>query len=567
MAVGDSYDVIILGGGLAGLTLAIQIKRGRPQTSVLVAEKSVHPAGEAAHKVGESTSELACYYFAHVLGMKDHLDHDELPKMGLRFFMPYGDNSDITRRVEIGPRNFPVVDTYQLDRGRFENALAAEAMRLGAVFLDECRVQSVTLDPDDGHQVSMSRRGEAMTVTGRWVVDASGRAAILKRQLGLAKPVEHRVGAAWFRIGDRIAIDSWSDSPSWHAEMQEQGRWYSTVHLMDTGYWVWLIPLASGSHSVGIVVDPAFHPFDQMNTFDRAMNWLHTHEPQLAGVLDQKRHLLQDFRVLKHFAYSCEKMYSSEHWCITGEAGPFNDPLYSPGSDNIALSNGFVYDIITHELDGEDIEERAEFFNELFLSAFHMTLPIWEGSYPVFGNAQAFAAKHVLDVITYWGFIALLFYRGKFSDMEYLASVLPDIANMSDLQLRAQTLVRDWTALDKQTYSDTFIEGRGGVGVQFLSELLVDLERPKTDEELSAQISQNLRLLEGALIRVFRQAAQLVGGVDDARAINPYAVSLKPERWDDDGLFDDAERFRESEALGMDIDKIWAGLTKSAQPA
>ena len=35
----DRYDVAILGGGLAGLTLAIQLKRTRPETSVVVLEK------------------------------------------------------------------------------------------------------------------------------------------------------------------------------------------------------------------------------------------------------------------------------------------------------------------------------------------------------------------------------------------------------------------------------------------------------------------------------------------------------------------------------------------------
>ena len=52
----DSYDVAILGGGLAGLTLALQIKQERPDTSIFIAEKREGPAPEAAFKVGESTA-------------------------------------------------------------------------------------------------------------------------------------------------------------------------------------------------------------------------------------------------------------------------------------------------------------------------------------------------------------------------------------------------------------------------------------------------------------------------------------------------------------------------------
>src|SRR4029077_11160525 len=84
----ESYDVAILGGGLAGLTLALQLKRARPETSVFVAEKRAGPAPEAAFKVGESTVELSADYFARVCGMRDHIERDQLFKAGLRFFFP-----------------------------------------------------------------------------------------------------------------------------------------------------------------------------------------------------------------------------------------------------------------------------------------------------------------------------------------------------------------------------------------------------------------------------------------------------------------------------------------------
>src|SRR2546421_9258303 len=134
----DQYDVVILGGGMAGLTLALQLKNTRPSTRILVIEKQKHPVPEAAHKVGESTVEIAAHYLRDILELKEHLHTQQLPKFGLRFFFSTGSNQDITQRVELGHAVPPPlrVETYQLDRGRLENALGCELLQQDIPFLD-----------------------------------------------------------------------------------------------------------------------------------------------------------------------------------------------------------------------------------------------------------------------------------------------------------------------------------------------------------------------------------------------------------------------------------------------
>ena len=105
-------------------------------------------------------------------------------------------------------------------------------------------------------------------------------------------------------------------------------RAMSTNHLMGEGYWVWLIRLASGATSVGIVADPAFHPFGNFNTLAKARAWLAEHEPQCAAVLTEHEHLIKDFRVMKHYSHGVAKVFDGrDRWCLTGDAGVFLDPL------------------------------------------------------------------------------------------------------------------------------------------------------------------------------------------------------------------------------------------------
>ena len=96
-----AYDVLIMGGGLSGLTLAIQLKRREDNIRILVVEKAAYPVPEAAHKVGESSVEIASHYFDEILGLKVELEN-ELPKLGLRFFILIGITGILRNVLNLG---------------------------------------------------------------------------------------------------------------------------------------------------------------------------------------------------------------------------------------------------------------------------------------------------------------------------------------------------------------------------------------------------------------------------------------------------------------------------------
>ncbi len=410
----QAYDMTILGGGLAGLTLALQCRGEMPEARIVVLEKNRHPVPEAAFKVGESTVEVATHYFTRVLGLQEHMIDDQLPKLGLRFFFRAGDNSAIERRLELGGHDFPPTPSYQLDRGRFENFLGDRCRSLGIEFIDGAKINDVKLARGRAdHQVQYTRDDVESTVASRWVADSSGRAAILKRKLGLQTDATHHGNAVWFRIQAEIKIDDWSTDPQWQEDYDEatNPRWLSTNHLMGDGYWVWLIPLASGATSVGIVADENIHPLSTFNSREKAIAWLDQHEPQCAQKVRQ--HSMQDFLAIKRFALECKQIFSCRRWGITGEAGKFLDPFYSPGSDFIGYGNTYLCELIKRDLAGKSNRFHAPFFDFLYNRMHSGTSVVYQDQYPLFGNHQVMPVKILWDYMIYWTLTGHIFCHGK----------------------------------------------------------------------------------------------------------------------------------------------------------
>ena len=443
-----TQDVLILGGGLAGLTLALQLRKAHPDLRISVIERRAHPVPEAAHKIGESTVEIAAHYFGDVLGLRPHLDDQQIVKFGFRFFFSEG-RTDIASCVELGASMALKTGAWQIDRGRFENFLGEQVRLLGIDLITEAKVLRVDLsDEDTAHVVQWEHGGARQTSSARWVVDASGRAGILKRQLGLAQPNGHHVNAVWFRVKGRIDIDDWSSDADWLSRCTPPERWRSTNHLVGAGYWVWLIPLSSGSHSVGIVCDADAHPLDGMKTFDLCIQWLHAHQPMLAHALEPVRGELQDFAFFRDFSYSCRQVFSDQRWALTGEAGAFLDPFYSPGSDFIAISNTYITALISKDRAGEVWQAYAGVYQQLFMSFYDSTLAMYRGQYHLFGDAQVLPLKVLWDYTYYWGVLAPLFFADRIADMPTMSRLRPELAQAMSLNVEMQKLLGEWGHLN-----------------------------------------------------------------------------------------------------------------------
>ncbi|HEU4591478.1 MAG TPA: NAD(P)/FAD-dependent oxidoreductase [Steroidobacteraceae bacterium] len=516
-------DVVIVGGGLAGLTLALQLRARLPALSITVLERHRLPVPEAAHKVGESTVEIGAHYLDTVLGLGAHLRERQLRKFGFRFFFSDG-RRDVDAVTELGASRYLHTPGYQLDRGILENFLYERVRAQGVQLVTEAAVRDISLAERGTHGVRYERDGATHELAAGWLVDASGRAGLLRRQLDLKIDNGHHANAAWFRLSTRIDIDDWSDDAGWHGRCFARERWLSTNHLVGPGYWVWLIPLSSGSHSVGIVADEAMHPLREYNSFDRALAWLRRHQPRLAECVEQSRGELQDFVALRHFSYGCKRVFSAQRWALTGEAGLFLDPFYSPGTDFIAISNTYITDLIARERAGESIEMHAHLYEQIYFSFYESTLALYRDQYPLFGDAEVMPSKVIWDYAYYWGILCQFFFQHRLTDIVSMSRLKRELGAAQVLNLRVQELFRRWSRAQRPVNPSRMLDQ---AALPWFAELNRSLADPLSEAEFLARMRRNTALLHELAAEILaraRAAAPAVNSLELESAICAFAA-------------------------------------------
>lgn len=500
-------DVLILGGGLAGLTLALQLRDRCPGLSIRVLERRQHPVPAAAFKVGESTVEIGAHYFADTLGLREHLDAEQVRKFGFRFFFSDG-CAELDCCPELGiSRVFPT-PTWQIERGTFENFLGREVERRGIEFMQGVCVRAIETGAP---HVVHAAHGDGMRVhRARWLIDASGRAGLLRRQLDLDEDNGHHIGAAWMRIDARLHLDRWCDNPAWRGLCRPQERWRSTNHLCGPGYWVWLIPLASGAHSIGIVADSTMHPVETFNSFERALAWLGKHQPALARELAMQRDALLDFGFLRNVSHGCRQVFSAERWALTGEAAMFLDPFYSPGSDFIAIGNGYITELVARDVAGRMDARAARHFQQLFFSFYRNTLDLYRGQYALFGNPRVMSAKVLWDYAYYWGVLCPLAIGGRLTDLALFADLAPQLTAAERLNTRVQALFRDWHAHGRACATPAWMDQQE---LAWFARLNTQLHDRLDDAGIRARLHEHVDLLHALAGALAEDAARDAPGL------------------------------------------------------
>ncbi len=537
------YDVAICGSGLAGLTLARQLKLAMPDISIVLLDRLARPLPQAGFKVGESTVEVGAFYLANVLQLTEYFEQHHFHKLGFRYFL--GDTTGpFHKRPEIGLSKFHFPNSYQIDRGLVENDLRELNIAAGVDLLEDCLVKDIELTngSQEPHQVIYTQGDNKtpQTIQARWVIDSMGRRRLLQKKLGLAKPFEPNFSAVWFRVEGRFDVSDFvpKTEKEWHDRVPDNIRYYSTNHLCGEGYWVWIIPLSTGYTSLGIVTNEDVHPFGTYHTYEKAYRWLEKYEPDVAYHLKDNQPV--DFMKLPQYTYSSKQVFSSERWACVGVAGVFADPFYSPGTDLIGFGNSLITQMIELDRQGKLTKETVDDANRFLISYNESVTSSIHNTYLCFGNETVMSMKFLWDVLSAWAFSAPLMFNSLFLDPSKRAKVRKGTGQFFLLSHRMNQFFRDWLALSQRRGTFEFIDY---LTIPFVSELRTrNLKTNKTELELIDDHVASIELFEELVQVMFLFALEdtmpeKLADFPSTVWLNAWAISLNPERWEADGLF------------------------------
>ena len=410
------YDVVIVGGAFSGAATALMLKRKHPAACVLIIEKTK----EFDRKVGESTTELSSCYLTRLLGLTNYLGHHHLAKQGLRMWFANRPEQAFDDCVELGAKYQARLPTFQVDRSTLDQHMLEVAMEAGCDLRRPAKVTSIERDGATS-RVAYETDSSRETARARWLVDASGRAAMLARKFGHFQPnLEHPINAAWARFDNVKDWDSyeWREKFRDYANACRTSRNWATNHLMGYGWWCWIIPLRGGDVSAGIVYDSRIFQLPEgPNLAERLRAHLLSH-PVGAEIFGQARVIEHDVHAYSALPYWSEKV-CGDGWITVGDAAGFIDPLYSPGLDFCSYTSYYAADLLARSLAGEDVSSGLSYYNEQYPVTYRLWFEtLYKDKYYYMGDAELMAAALLLDVAMY--FIGLVIPVYKNPEREFL---------------------------------------------------------------------------------------------------------------------------------------------------
>jgi flavin-dependent dehydrogenase len=336
----ESCDVTVIGGGPTGSTAANKLaSRGY---HVVLLDKAVHPR----NTVGESLVPHFWRYADDVGATQDIIDEGFTPKGGGLSF--WGNELRRLRFRDFGHERQPL----HVERDIFDHILLRKAGAVGAQIFQG--VQVTTIENLEGPVIAVNYRdaeGEPGTLRTRYMVDASGQAAVVASQLKIRAFDEGlRFSAFWgyYRKSKYLTFDG-----ALHDDEDKYEHPPATLMstIGDWG-WSWHIVLRN-SVSVGVLIPKARlselrgkTPKEREERFKRHV----ANIPLTGRLLDEDDFIPGSLLSIRDYAYK-PITFTAGNCYLAGDAAAFVDPINSIGVVFGMFSGSFSAHAISRSLE------------------------------------------------------------------------------------------------------------------------------------------------------------------------------------------------------------------------
>src|SRR5437764_2529387 len=333
----DIYDVAIIGGGPAGSTAATLLARAGRR--VVVLERDKFPR----FHIGESLLPFSMQTFDR-LGVREKLDRTFLPKFGGEIVAACG-TKGVKCYFKDGFRSRRD-RSYQVTRSEFDKLLLDHSRENGAEVREETDVKNIAFENDRAKIDIETSAGARSTIEARYLLDCSGRQAMLGSFFKFKKMYDHLDKFSVFAHYENVDRPEGID-----------GTLIRMVRSLDR--WFWMIPLTTTRMSIGVVMDTA--------TF-RAMKL--SPEAALEKCIDEQPMVLERMKKAERvspvysagdYSYRNTRL-AGERWLLAGDAAGFIDPVFSSGVFLAIISAEKAADTLDAAL--RDESKRRRLFNK-----------------------------------------------------------------------------------------------------------------------------------------------------------------------------------------------------------
>ena len=343
-------DVVVIGGGPGGSTAAAML--ARKGWRVLILEREHFPR----HHVGESLLPASLPVLEELGVLTAVQAAGFLPKWGATMIWGKADKPWSWYFRETNPNN---PHAYQVWRPVFDQLLLDNSRARGVEVREGCQVVEVLYE--EGRAVGVRYRsdtGKDGTARARFVVDASGQAALVGRRLGLRR---------WDPFFRNLAVYGYVTGAH-RLPAPDDTNIFIEAHPHG---WSWTIPLHTGWTSVGTVVDRQYGQERlSKGKMKRVFLQQMAEAPHTARLL-RDAELVYGPKVVKDWSYTSERLVG-EGYILVGDAACFVDPLFSSGVHLALMSGVLAAAYVSTALKDPGMAEAAgQVYAELYGKEYH----------------------------------------------------------------------------------------------------------------------------------------------------------------------------------------------------